>query len=339
MNLSHGKLPNSIMEKIFSEINIYESDQRVLQGPGIGEDTAHISFGSKTLIVKTDPITFVSDNFEWYSLHVNANDIVTSGAIPKWFLATILLPKGITEKKILDIFKKLSQAAKEINVTIIGGHTEITLGLSQPIICGTMLGEIEASKALTTSNANVGDDIIMYGYAGIEGTSILAEKSPKELLILGVERNVINKAKEFIKNPGISIIKPALSAASTGLVTSMHDVTEGGICTALNEISKAAKNGIEVYQNKIPILKETSNICNKINLDPLGLISSGALLITTSKKNSSKLVKNLLNEGYKTKKIGEITSSPETLFINSYGEKTPIKNFYKDEIVRFFERS
>ena len=110
-------------------------------------------------------------------------DIVTSGAIPKWFLATILLPIGITEKKILDIFKKLNRAAKEINVTIVGGHTEITLGLSQPIICGTMLGEIEASKALTTSNANIGDDIIMYGYAGIEGTSILAGKSEKKLLI------------------------------------------------------------------------------------------------------------------------------------------------------------
>ena len=96
MNISHGKLPNSVLEKIFSKINTFESDKRVLQGPGIGEDTAHISFGSKTLILKTDPITFVSDNFEWYSLHVNANDIVTSGAIPKWFLATILLPLGIT---------------------------------------------------------------------------------------------------------------------------------------------------------------------------------------------------------------------------------------------------
>ena len=339
MNISHGKLPNSVLEKIFSKINTFESDKRVLQGPGIGEDTAHISFGSKTLIVKTDPITFVSDNFEWYSLHVNANDIVTSGAIPKWFLATILLPIGITEKKILDIFKKLNRAAKEINVTIVGGHTEITLGLSQPIICGTMLGEIEASKALTTSNANIGDDIIMYGYAGIEGTSILAGKSEKKLLIQGVEKNVINKAKKFIKNPGISIIKPALAAASTGLATSMHDVTEGGICTALNEISKATKNGVEVYEDKIPILKETSNICNKINLDPLGLISSGALLITTSKKNSSKLINNLHNKGYKIKKIGEITSNSKTLFINSYGKKTPIKKFYKDEIVRFFERS
>jgi hydrogenase maturation factor len=335
MIFSNGKIPNPVVNKLISKF--HNKDPRVLLGPQVGEDTAHISFGSKTLILTSDPITFVDENIEKYSLQINANDIATSGALPKWFLATVLFSENTSEDSIYKTFKRLNEAANQINVTIVGGHTEITKGLSQTIICGTMIGEIEASRAIKTSDANIGDDILLYGFIGIEGTSILAENYSEKLSSLQINQSVINNAKKLIKNPGISIVEPAIIASSTNLVTSMHDVTEGGISTALNEIANASKKGILVHKNKIPILKETQEICSKLKLDPLGLISSGALLITTSKNNSFKLIEKLKKEGFELKKIGEVTNDSEILFIDENGDKIPVKNFYKDEIVKFFE--
>ena len=127
MTLKLGKLPNNLLKKLLKRLTI--TDPRVLQGPGIGEDTAHISFGNKTLIVKSDPITFATDNLGWYALNVNANDIATSGAVPRWFTATVLLPEGVTEEYVEDLFGQLETAARELNVSLIGGHTEVTLGL------------------------------------------------------------------------------------------------------------------------------------------------------------------------------------------------------------------
>ena len=244
----------------------------ILTSPAVGIGSGHspsskFSLPPNALRITARIIPFLSSKvIEKYSLQINANDIATSGALPKWFLATVLFSENTSEDSIYKTFKRLNEAANQINVTIVGGHTEITKGLSQTIICGTMIGEIEASRAIKTSDANIGDDILLYGFIGIEGTSILAENYSEKLSSLQINQSVINNAKKLIKNPGISIVEPAIIASSTNLVTSMHDVTEGGISTALNEIANASKKGILVHKNKIPILKETQETVSYTHL-------------------------------------------------------------------------
>ena len=336
MTLKLGKLPNNLLKKLLKRLTI--TDPRVLQGPGIGEDTAHISFGNKTLIVKSDPITFATDNLGWYALNVNANDIATSGAVPRWFTATVLLPEGVTEEYVEDLFGQLESAARELNVSLIGGHTEVTLGLDHPIICGTIFGEIHASKALTTSGAKEGDAVLMYGFGGIEGTSILASEVEPQLIKLGMSKEKVKKAKGLLVHPGISVVKPALAAAATGLVSSMHDATEGGISTALNELCMASGNGISIEKRRIPFLDETTEICDLLEIDPLGLISSGALLMTTDKKNIDTVIGILEKDGFTSTCIGKLTKPPNISFNNPNEFSEPIPNFQKDELVRFFEK-
>ena len=336
MTLQLGKLPNKLLKKLLEKLTI--TDPRVLQGPGIGEDTAHISFGNKTLIVKSDPITFATDNLGWYALNVNANDIATSGAVPKWFTATILLPETVTEEYVEDLFGQLVTAARDLDVSLIGGHTEVTLGLDHPIICGTIFGEIHASKALTTSGAKEGDAVLMCGFGGIEGTAILASEVGPQLIKLGMSQEKVKKSKELLVRPGISIVKPALAAAETGLVSSMHDATEGGISTALNELCMASGNGISIEKHRIPFLDETNEICDLLEIDPFGLISSGALLMTTDQKNIATITGILEKGGFTSTCIGKITKPPNISFDDPKGFSTPIPNFQKDELVRFFEK-
>ena len=178
-HLRSGKLHPDLLKKFLSGLRTAE--KRVLLGPNVGEDSAFISFGSSTLIAKSDPITFATDRIGWYVIQVNANDIAASGGTPKWFLSTLLLPENEKVSNVKDIFDQMREAADELGVTIIGGHTEITAGLPRPIISGTMLGEAAPSETVKTSSAEPGDDVILTSGIAIEGTAILARESKTEL--------------------------------------------------------------------------------------------------------------------------------------------------------------
>ena len=61
--LRAGKLPPDLLASFLDDLGT--PDKRVLLGPGVGEDAAFISFGSTTLIAKSDPITFATDRIGW----------------------------------------------------------------------------------------------------------------------------------------------------------------------------------------------------------------------------------------------------------------------------------
>ena len=212
--LRPGKLPNSLLKQMLKDLRV--DDPRVLVGPGVGEDAAHISFGGVTLIAKADPVTFATDLIGWYAVNVNANDVAASGGTPRWFLATVLLPEGQDSAGAAAIFDQVREAADELGVEVIGGHTEVTIGLPRPIVCGTMLGETPASKAVSTSGARVGDSVVLTRGIAIEGTSILAREMPERLMAAGVGQDVIDRSANYLFDPGISVVAAARVAMESG---------------------------------------------------------------------------------------------------------------------------
>src|SRR5512134_389248 len=180
MPLPPGKLPVEILDRL---IRAYTSSiHGVAVGASIGEDAAAIDIGEKYLLAKTDPITFVAEDIGTYAIHVNANDIAAMGGKPLWFLATVLLPeKGTTPELVETIFRQLAAACGKIDVAFCGGHTEVTVGIDRPIVIGTMLGEVEKDRLVTTAGARAGDDILLTKAIAIEGASILAREKGREL--------------------------------------------------------------------------------------------------------------------------------------------------------------
>ncbi|MQF81267.1 MAG: hydrogenase expression protein [SAR202 cluster bacterium] len=334
-HLRPGKLPPDLLAKFLSGLTT--SEKRVLLGPNIGEDSAFISFGSSTLIAKSDPITFATDRIGWYAIQVNANDIAASGGTPKWFLSTLLLPEDEKVSNIKDIFEQMREAADELGVSIIGGHTEITTGLSRPIIAGTMLGEAAPSETIKTSSAEPGDDVILTSGIAVEGTAILARESKTELLAAGVSEDEIKKAANLLNVPGISIVKPAQVAMSTGEVTAMHDPTEGGLAGAIDELARASGTGVTIDDDQVLIFDETKTICKALFIEPWGLIASGSLIITAHRNGSPNVIRALRQEGIEANVIGKITDHKKGMQRIKKGELQPLPKFERDEIARYFE--
>jgi hydrogenase maturation factor len=330
--LPPGKLPGDLLSRLVAKYPV--ADERVVIGPGIGRDSAAITFGNETLVVKTDPITFASDRAAHYLVHVNANDIACQGGTPRWLLVTALLPERETTPAAVEtMFRELNLAAAEIGVSVIGGHTEITVGLDRPILIGTMLGIAQYGRLISPIHAKPGDRLLMTKSAGIEGTALLATEYRARLAI--IDEATLNRAANFLTDPGISILAEASALNLAGAVTALHDPTEGGVATAVRELSESTDCGAVVSKSSVTVAAETSRICEALALDPLGLLSSGSLLAVVPADRIELATEALNVTGIPYSWIGKLTPPEAGIQMRIDDHFVDLPQFPVDEVARF----
>jgi hydrogenase maturation factor len=342
-----GKLPPEHLARLFHRHAPF--DKQVVLGPGIGHDAAVISFcgdgkgSDRYLVAKTDPITFASEEIGWYAVHVNANDVACTGATPRWFLVTLLLPqRGTTEGLVDGLFDQIAHTCDQLAITLVGGHTEITHGLDRPIVVGLMLGEVAPAALVRPDGARPGDALLLTKGVAVEGTAIIAREKGSDLAgesepLAGVDPAMIKRSRDFLHCPGISVVHDASIAVGAGDIHAMHDPTEGGLATGLWELAEAAQVGLVVEESAIPVFAETTALCRALNLDPLGLIASGALLLAVAASDAENIQKALEKAGIATAQIGRVVERKQGRVLRSSGHERPLPTFERDEITRLFE--
>jgi hydrogenase maturation factor len=310
-------------------------DARVVVGPRVGEDAAVLDMGDHYLVATTDPITFVTEDLGWYALVVNANDLAVRGAVPRWFLATCLLPAGrTTEAEVTTLFAQLGAACESQRVVLVGGHTEVTPGLDRPIVVGTMLGEVDKARLVTTGGARPGDVLVLTKGVPVEGTSIIARTRTVELRARGYDDAWLARAHGMLAR--LSVVPEALLAADLVPVHAMHDPTEGGVATALWEMADAAEVGLAVEAERIPVLAEGAALCREFGLDPLGTIASGALLLALAPTDAGIVLHALARTGIDAAFIGRVVPRAAGVVLTRGGQPGPLPRFDQDEITRLF---
>ncbi len=330
-----GKLPQADLVRLLDHA-LPRPDPRVVFGPGLGRDAAVIDVGERYLVAKTDPITFATDEIGWYVVHINANDVACLGARPRWFIVTLLLPEEQTSPAMVEmIFDQISVAAEELGVSVVGGHTEITHGIDRPIAVGAMFGDVAPADLVRSDGAQVGDALILTKGIAVEGTAILARELGEQLQDT-LAPDLLARAAGFLHDPGISVVPDALIATRAGAVHAMHDPTEGGVATGIHELTAAAGLGATIDAAALPIFAETRAICEALDLDPLGVIASGALLIAAAPASAGAVVAALNAEGLAAAVIGEVDAEPGVRLHDDRGTR-PMPQFARDEIARLFE--
>jgi hydrogenase expression/formation protein HypE len=334
--LPAGKLPQNLLHSLLTRHAA--DDPRVVVGARVGEDAAVLDFGDHYLVAASDPITFATDELGWYAVTINANDIAVRGATPRWFLATLLLPEGATDAEMVRrLFAQLAEACAAQDVSLIGGHTEVTHGIDRPLVAGTMLGEVAKDRLVTTGGARVGDAVLLTKGVPLEGAAIIAREKEAELIARGVDDATIRTAKGFLRDPGIGVRREAEIACRAAHVHAMHDPTEGGIATALHELAAAAGVGLRIARDRIAVLPEGQALCAAFGLDPLGTIASGALLLTLPMEESGRVVDALARASIAAQVIGEVVPAERGVtLVDGIGQR-PLPAFARDEITRLFE--
>ena len=337
LSLPIGKVPVDLLRGLLARFAKIR-DPRVVVGAGIGLDASVIRIGRKALVAKTDPITFVADEIGTYALLINANDLATMGATPKWFLATVLLPACYTTSSVTRLFEQLNATCRRLRVSLCGGHSEITDAVTRPIVVGCLLGECAPGKIVTAAGARIGDAVLLTKGLAIEAVSILARERADEINRRHGARFLV-RCRRYLTDPGLSVLKEAQVALAAGGIHAMHDPTEGGLSSALYEMAEAASVGLRIDADRIRILPEAAQLCADFGLNPLGAISSGALLICTDPASERRTVVRLRQARIPVTRIGTVVPKRSGVTLIQDGHVRPFPRFVVDEMARFFKQS
>jgi hydrogenase maturation factor len=323
-----GKVPEEeLLRYVIKRTGI--RDNSVVVPPKLGIDFSALKITKDLyLISATDPVTGAGEDAGWYGVNVSANDVATSGNKPRYMSVAILLPEFSNTKLLDKITMQIHKAARKLEITIVGGHTEYTPNLKSPIVVCTCF--TTANKFVSASNCKENDAIVQVKSAGLEGTSIIAKELRERC---GLGKGEIERAKRM--NRKISIVKEALFAFNTGFVNAIHDPTEGGLLGGLYEMAKASNMGFYVYEEEVMFEKETLKICSKLNLDPLKLISSGSLLISLPKQRVNEFLSLAKESKIKASCIG-IFKRGKRILIRKDGKREEVKEAPMDELWRLF---
>jgi len=334
-----GKIPPKIMEKlVYTKIGFIDPD--VLVGPATGEDAAVIDLGDgRALVVHSDAITGAYEFLGWLAVHIVANDIAVRGVKPRWFLMSLFLPENSSESLLTNIMSQVDEAAKELGMMVVGGHTESTTGLDRPIAGTTAIGIADKGRIITTSGAKTDDYVVMTKTAAIEGTAIICTDFADLLEVRGVDRRSIEEGSKFLAN--ISVVKEALALANSRLVTAMHDPTEGGILGGVAELAYASRKTIELWADKVPVARETKLVTEALGVDVLRLISSGALVATVPPEKLNRSFDVLHEIGIKATVIGIVKEQKGHLVEVISGSSIRYVDdvYVTDEVFRLWEGS
>jgi hydrogenase expression/formation protein HypE len=320
-----GKLTNEQLKKmVFAHLSARRSE--VIARGGIGHDCAAVDTRGEICVLTTDPITAADAEMGALALYITCNDLAAFGARPLSVLATLLAPPSAALKTVENLVIQMEEAAAELDVEMVGGHTEVTNAVNRIVISATAMGTCRREEMILPGGAREGDTLVMTKWAGLEGTTIIAQDHAGILSeILSAEE--LHEARSLRAH--INAVPDGLTGAACG-ADAMHDVTEGGLLGAAWEMAEAAGAGLEIYADRVPLLPVTRKICAELGLDPLRLISSGCMLIAHPKPDI--LIAALDEKGIAAHAIGRFCGHEKTLF--SQQKRTVITAPESDEIYK-----
>ena len=313
--LPTGKLDSDLLKQIVFDKIKYRSDE-VKVRPGIGEDCAVMDFGNFDCVMSTDPITSAVSDIGRLSIHITCNDIASNGVQPLGIMLAVMLPEGTTDGDVEHIMGQAAETAAALGVEIIGGHTEITPAVKQPVIVSTAIGKTPAGTSQSGDAMLPGDYIMMTKAAGLEGSGIIAcdyvgrlreEVDPVTGGKLFTEEEIL-RAQSFLDR--VSVVREGVAAGRVG-THGMHDITEGGILGAVWEMCQISGTGAEIWEEKILMEPETVKICRVFDIDPLRLISSGSMVIIVPKEKRQAMEDAMKEAGVEARVIGVIRDAEE----------------------------
>ncbi len=305
-----GKLPEQVLlRSVLKEVG--HRREEVLMGPGVGQDCAVVALDSDEMFVMSaDPITGTVKDIGSHSIHITANDLAASGAEPVGVMLTILIPEETAESELRVMMRDVEQTCKALHMEVLGGHTEVTNVVRQPLISVAGVGKVKKGREVLTNGLKAGDDLIVTKWIALEGTSIIAKEKEADLK-KALPEELVDTAKRF--DQYLSVLPESRIAVAHG-VSAMHDTTEGGILGALWEFVEGAGVGLDVELRQIPIRQESVEICERYGLNPYQLMSSGSMLIGTTR--GAALVRRLREAGIPAVLIGQTTEGRDRILRN-----------------------
>ncbi len=324
-SLPAGKLPAAFLSELLDSGGPLPDD--VLLAPALGEDACALRVEAGALIAATDPITLTGSGVGAHAVVINANDVAVTGARPRWFLACVLLPIGTTRQDVRGLFEEMRAELQKLGAFLVGGHTEVTSAVRQPVVVGQMLGQHPEGRVVRTGGVREGDVVLQVGPAPVEGAAVLAHEAGARLGSVAAE--LLARARGALRDPGISVVEAALRAADLG-ATALHDPTEGGLSAGLHELAEASGLALRVDGEAVLWFEPGRAVCAALGADPWGVLASGTLLAAFAADRADHACATLAGEGYAVRAIARALRGAGV----HRKDGSPLPRYERDEISR-----
>jgi len=315
--------PADLERYIFSRTGAPNDD--LLVGAGYGEDAAAVAVDGSTLVVSTDPISLAAERIGTLGVAIASNDVAACGGMPEWLVSTIFLPDN-DEDLLDDVTGQLDAEARRLGITIVSGHTETLAALDRPLLSLTCMGPTD--RYVPTSGANPGDAVLLTKGAGIEGSAVLATDFRDALVDAGVESATVDSAAAFFDD--VSVLPE--SAVLAPIATAMHDPTEGGVLNGLVEVACASSVSIELDSEAVPVRDETRRLCAAMDVDPLRILGSGAMLATVPAEESERVVSTLESEGIDATVVASVSAADDAADVGVHCDGRQYRDSVRDDM-------
>jgi hydrogenase expression/formation protein HypE len=294
---SGGRLSARLMEQVF--LPAFQNpaldrmdDQAVFDVPA-----GRMAMSTDTYVVK--PLFFPGGNIGELAVYGTVNDLAVGGAIPKYLSAGFVLEEGLPLDLLRKIVASMAEAAHRCGVEIVTGDTKVVeKGSGDQIFINTAgVGFVPDGVSFSAAKVRPGDRIILNGSLGEHGITILSQR---EGLELGGDLHS-DAAPLHELCAAVMAVAPGLHA--------MRDLTRGGLSSALNEIARSARVGVEINERAIPICEQVRGACEIFGLDPLYVANEGKMIAFVPEAEAEAVVAAMQSHEYgrQTRIIGQVT--------------------------------
>jgi len=269
------------------------------------DDAARVSVKNGRLAFSTDsfvvkPMFFPGGDIGKLALCGTINDLAMVGAKPMYISVAFIIEEGLSLKTLGKVIESMEKVARLTGVQVVTGDTKVVEkgSLDQLFINTAGIGSIDDDLDISSSNAKVGDNIIMSGTIGDHGIAVLSQREGFEfqgnlLSDCAPLNHLVSRMTEKTKNIHV-----------------LRDPTRGGVASALNEI--ALQSGVEILlkEAKIPIKEEVRAACEMLGLDPLHIPSEGRLVAFVSEEDAGSVIETMREDplGKDASIVGQVVS-------------------------------
>ncbi len=311
-----GKLASEDLTDLLKHVR---GSNEILVPPAEGFDCGVHKLGrNKCVVISTDPcINVPKEHFGWLLFHYSASDLSVFGASPQFCTIELLGPPGTRPAMFNVIMNQFCRAADDVGTLVITGHTGNYDGLNTLLGVCTAYGIIGRKDLITPAGAKSGDLILCSKPVGLEVLTNFAsyKKDEAKRLFGDVGRRRLEKQIRMQ-----SCFVEARLLWRMGAVSAMHDVTEGGVVTSLNEMAKASNLGFILHYEDLPILPELDTFSENFNLSKnqiLSMSSTGTLLAAIPPRFKEKVLTKLRARGIDSRIIGVFTRSKKRILTHN----------------------
>ncbi len=299
---SGGKMTHNLIEQMFLPRFTNDLLDELGDQAQILLDGRRIAYTTDSFVV--DPIFFPGGNIGDLAINGTVNDLAVGGAIPKYLSVGFIIEEGLPIEDLHKILLSMEVAAKRAGVQIVTGDTKVVNkgSVDKIFINTTGIGILPEGIELSPRKIQVGDKILVSGFIGDHGITILSSREG-----LSLENQI-----ETDSAPLNDLTQKMLAVAPSGIRV-MRDPTRGGVATTINEFAQSARRRIRLDASKIPVRPEVQSACEILGLDPLYVANEGRLLAIVAPDEAEKILTVMHEHEYGTNAavIGEVTEGDD----------------------------